>query len=308
MEYRILDRSQLDLERWNNTIMETPYAPPYALSWYLDAASGHQWKALVRENYQQVMPLPYKQRLGLKQIYQPPLSQQLGIYGTDLKNEDVSAFLHRIPKHFQPIAIPMNARFEPIEIEGWQCTQRDNFILNLNQPYANLRTQYSQGFRSHINKNEPKLKVEAFDNVEELDTHFAELVGRRVGIKEKQLQISKNILQTAFQRNHAFMIQVLSPENEWAAQLYFLRTKNRIIKLRAVANKKGRKYCANHVGIDHVIKTYANQDIVFDFEGSSIPGVAAFFKGFGSVSEPFYLYEKEGFANRFYKLWRSFKN
>jgi len=308
MEYRILDRSQLDIERWNNTILKTPYAPPYALSWYLDASSGEQWKALIRGDYKQVMPLPYKQLLGLKQIYQPPLSQQLGIYGTNLQKEDIAAFLNRIPTYFQPASISMNATLNSHEIEGWKCTQRDNYILDLNQPYDRLRSGYSQGFRSHINKNKPKLKVESFHDVDELNTHFIKIIGHRIGLKKKQLQIAINILKAAYRRDQAFMIQVLNSDNEWVAQLYFLKMKNRIIKLRAIANSQGRKYCANHVAIDHIINTYANQDIILDFEGSSIPGVATFFKGFGSTLSPFYFYEKEGFIPRVYDLWRSFRN
>ncbi len=308
MEYRILDRSQLDVERWNITISETPYAPPYALSWYLDASSGKQWKAIIRDDYKQVMPLPYKQLLGLKQIYQPPLSQQLGIYGAYLQKEDITAFLNQIPPYFQPAFISMNANLKSHEIEGWKCTQRDNYILDLNQPYSHLRSGYSQGFRSHINKNQPKLRVESFHNLDEFNSHFKEIIGQRIGLKEKQLQLAANILKTAYQRDQAFMIQVLNSDNEWVAQLYFLKTKNRIIKLRAIANTQGRKYCANHIAIDHIIKTYANQDIILDFEGSSIPGVATFFKGFGSNLSPYYLYEKKGLIPRLYDLWRSFKN
>jgi hypothetical protein len=75
---------------------------------------------------------------------------------------------------------------------------------------------------------------------------------------------------------------------------------NRIIKLRAIAKKNGRKYCANHVAIDHVIKTYAGQDILFDFEGSEIPGVASFFKSFGSNLQPYQVYERKGWIQTAY--------
>ena len=305
MQYTILDRNEVDEKRWDETVKQTPYAPPYALHWYLDAATNTSWKGIIAGDYELVMPLPFKQRPGLKQVYQPPLCQQLGIYGKHTHRADIEGFLNTIPKKYQPATIPVNAKIEPRDTKGWTKSSKDNYVLHLGQPYSKLRSQYSQGMRSHINKNKEKLEVHPLDDFNELQTHFTHLVGHRIGLPKKQLQTSQRILKEALERQHGFMISVHGPDGEWAAQLYFLRMRQRIIKIRAIANKIGRKYCANHVGIDHIIQKYSNQDMILDFEGSSIPGVAAFFKGFGPTLEPFYLYEREGLIQKIYNKWKS---
>ncbi len=300
MSFQVLKRDEVDTKKWDATIKKTPYAAPYSLSWYLDAATDKSWKALVQDDYLKIMPLPYKNRLLWKQVYQPPLSQQLGIFGEHVLKNDIVDFLSQIPKEFAPVSIPMNATLKAVDIPGWIYEKRDNYILHLGKPYEELRNNYSHGLKSRIKKNTPKVRIESFDRVSELDTHFNKLIGSKIGTKKKHLERANAILTAAYQKNHAFMIQVIGPDNSWASQLYFLRMPNRIIKLRAVANKKGRKYCANHIAIDHVIRTFSEQDIIFDFEGSSIPGVASFFKSFGPKLKPYYLYEKKDWAKTAY--------
>jgi len=40
--------------------------------------------------------------------------------------------------------------------------------------------------------------------------------------------------------------------------------------------------------LDSFIKTNAEQDLILDFEGSMIPGVARFYSGFGAIPETYF--------------------
>ncbi len=307
MNYHLLDRSEIDVQKWNAVVSNTPYHSPYALSWYLDAATDKKWKALIRNDYELIMPLPYKSRFGLKQIYQPPLSQQLGIFGQSLDNKDIKACLESIPWYFQPIVIPMNANIPPLRVAGWNISPKTNYTLHLNKSYKTIRAGYSKGFKSHINKNKPKLIVEKFYDLENMQNNFENGIGKRIGLSKRQMRIGYEILKTALDHRNAFMLQVSSSNGQWLAQIYCLQTPNRIVKVRAISNNEGKKSCAMHVGIDHIIEKYSGRDIIFDFEGSSIPGVASFFRGFGPDSKPYHLYEKKSLMQKAYNFWQKMK-
>ncbi|NBC24285.1 MAG: hypothetical protein GVX78_01555 [Bacteroidetes bacterium] len=308
MKYHFLERNSIHKEKWDDAIKKTAHPVPYALSWYLDVSTKRKWDGIIKGDYESVMPLPYKKRAGFKQVYQPPLSQQLGVFGQSVSEEDITHFFRAIPNSIAPISIPMNAQLKRTSVSGWLSQKKNNYVLPLNKPYKKLREGYSHGLKSNINKNKSKVSIQSFHNVEELDQHFNKLIGSRIGISKNHREIAAAVLKKAYEKNYAFMIQVLAPDNEWASQLYFLKTKTRIVKIRAVANDKGRKYCANHLGIDHVIQTYANQNTILDFEGSSIPGVANFFKSFGADLEPYYLYEKKGLSRNFYGMWKKLQS
>jgi hypothetical protein len=44
---------------------------------------------------------------------------------------------------------------------------------------------------------------------------------------------------------------------------------------------------ANHFLLDRMIKEFSGQQLVLDFEGSQIAGIAEFYRQFGSTPEPY---------------------
>jgi hypothetical protein len=71
-------------------------------------------------------------------------------------------------------------------------------------------------------------------------------------------------------------------KNELIAATFILVDKHRIINLISATNEIGKKMGAIHFINDYIIKTHINSELIFDFEGSMIPGVARFFKSFGA--------------------------
>ena len=66
MSIRRLKRDEINSEKWNKTIKLAYNSMPYGYTWYLDAVSK-QWEALVFDDYQAVLPLPFIKKMGLKQ-------------------------------------------------------------------------------------------------------------------------------------------------------------------------------------------------------------------------------------------------
>ena len=74
---RFVNRNQIDVEKYNYCIEKAIQSRIYAYAWYLDIVADN-WSVLVLDDYDAVMPLPWKIKYGIKYITQPFFTQQLG--------------------------------------------------------------------------------------------------------------------------------------------------------------------------------------------------------------------------------------
>jgi len=79
-EIYYLRNSEIDKDSWNNCIEQAANGLIYGYSSYLDHMADN-WDALVLNNYEAVMPLPWRRKAGISYVFQPFLSAQLGIFG-----------------------------------------------------------------------------------------------------------------------------------------------------------------------------------------------------------------------------------
>ena len=75
--------------------------------------------------------------------------------------------------------------------------------------------------------------------------------------------------------------------NELLASCVFFFAHSRAYYILVGNNPEGRSSGASHALIDAFIRDHAGQRLVLDFEGSDIPGLAAFYQGFGAINEPY---------------------
>ena len=59
---RLLKQTEIIRYRWDQVVLSSQNAMPYAKSWYLDAVFGDRWSALIEDDYKAVMPLPIKEK------------------------------------------------------------------------------------------------------------------------------------------------------------------------------------------------------------------------------------------------------
>ena len=89
-------------------------------------------------------------------------------------------------------------------------------------------------------------------------------------------------------RQQCFVRKVVDEANKLPAIALFLRDENRIYNILPSTTTAGKKHSAMHFLIDNVIKEFAGTPLIFDFEGSDLPGIKAFYQSFGAVNEPYY--------------------
>jgi hypothetical protein len=71
--------------------------------------------------------------------------------------------------------------------------------------------------------------------------------------------------------------------------LLWLKDHRRITYLFPVANKKGKDLDAPTFILNNMILEHQGTDLLLDFEGSMIPGVARFYRSFGAQIETYYF-------------------
>lgn len=69
-QLQLLNRAEIDEERWNECIKKAPNGLIYGTIAYLDAIAG-KWKGMVYGDYEIVMPIPFTRFLWFSLIQQP---------------------------------------------------------------------------------------------------------------------------------------------------------------------------------------------------------------------------------------------
>lgn len=280
---QLLSNTEINRELWDACIENSTHSEIYAVSWFLDIVSPG-WKAFVYNNYEAVMPLPVKKKFGFSYIVQPPFCQKLGIFSnTIISSELIPLFEAEIIK-FRSIRY---ASYNPVFSEKTKKNIRNNYILSLNKPYEDLYKNYNTNTKRNIKKSENN--TIQITNISESD--FLEFYSKSFNFSVPQ--IYKDIMPLLLQKGNAMnQVWILGAylHSELQSATAFFITKNKIYYLFTCGSKESKNNGAMFSIIDFCIKKFANSSKILDFEGSSIPGVAQFYKGFGASNEPYYFY------------------
>ena len=107
---KFIQRKAINTEKWDQVISESPAETLYPYSWYLDAVASN-WSALVVDDYRFIMPVVWKKKAGLKYVYQPFYTQQLGVYSKEYVDPElIKEMLSIIYKKFRFAGINFNAK------------------------------------------------------------------------------------------------------------------------------------------------------------------------------------------------------
>lgn len=283
-EIQYIKRADLDEEKYMACIDKSPNTLIYAYPWYLDIVCD-DWAVLMYGDYKAVMPIPYlklKRHLWQKKIYNPDWVQQLGVFAqTALTSQVYQAFYNDLinlkPKTYHFNFYDTKHFFT--SVKGLKLRVNHELILDL--PYKELKDNYSKNRKRNLRKTElSDLQINT-----ELDVRsFVDFVKYHGNyqLKKRALRKMELVVESVLHKNHAKIFSVFN-KNDLVSVLLVLETQNRLTTLLAASNELGKKSDAQSYLIDHLIQVYAITDLILDFEGSMIPGVARFYKSFGGV-------------------------
>lgn len=279
-------RQQIDVEKYDRCIAGAFNSRIYAYSWYLDIVCD-DWDVLIIENYQAVLPLPKRKKYGINYIYLPPWVQQLGIFSKDLITASfMDQFINEIPKKFKMIDVFFNSENSFLQKK---TKARKNYILSLNRPYKAIYDQFNKGRRSSIKKGMKEgLIISENYKSEKIIEFFRKNKGNELKRDESDYLVLNKLMAKALSIGFAESLGVVNLDKKLIGGAFFLKDQHRITYLFSAINKEGRDKQAMSFLIDHMIKKYANNDLIFDFEGSVIEELASFFKSFGAERETYF--------------------
>lgn len=277
---RRLKYHEIDFRKYAECLENSEQRKYSASKEFLDITSKKQWEILVYKDYEAVMPIPYIRKMGVKMVINPKLCQQLGIFS---KKDDINLndlFLQTFEKKYNVWYYAFNDsnRFTK------SLKQRQNFLIFPDR-YEIVRQKYSP-------KRKRKLRLD--EDVQE-DSEI-----REVTLNEAYSFISENIIGAKTEKDKQEFLQTfLDFEKSAALTVTAFYYKQAIINaiatyhdpktvalLGTFNNKDFIKLSGASVIIDHVISKNIEQKI-FDFEGSEVPSIEEFFRGFRPELKPY---------------------
>lgn len=302
VKVKFLYRRDIDTQKWDEVIARSTAETLYPYSWYLDAAAAN-WSALMMDHYRFIMPLIWKRKYGLRYIYQPFYTQQLGVFSQEYVDPAVTdKMLSMLPKRYRFAHLNFNTKNLVGEVEPFRVYDRKNYILDLQHGYNVLYDSFSTNAKRNLKKAaEINPTIVKDVSIEELVAFKKENdVIRRTEKEYKWLiQLLKSI-----HRNGKDLIYAAKDEGALSAAAFFGFSKNRVIYLVSASSERGKENRSMFKIVDAFIREHAGSMLILDFEGSNIPSVARFFAGFGAKPE---IYQSVSF-NRLPLFLKRLKN
>lgn len=281
-----IKHGEIDRDKWDHCIDNAPNCRVYAYTWHLDR-TAEVWDALVWGDYEFVMPLPYRVKLGIKYLYQPIYSQQLGIFPTH-NSEIASAFYNFIIANYRYCDMQINSESTQVTTaDTVTFVPRKNYLLPLNKQYNSITSSFSKNTKRNIAKAK-KQNLSLVDGIQLEEYLKFKSANLRNSINKKDLLKLKSLIAFGHNKGFGKIYGVYSSINELCAAVYFCRWKNRVIYFNAASSVEGKKQYAMHYLMNQFIESNAGKNLILDFEGSMIPGVARFYDGFGATAEHYF--------------------
>lgn len=307
MSIKYLKHEQIDPEKWNAAVLRSSTPLFYAIFSYLNCVTESQWDALIFNEYEAVFPLPYKKKWGLKYLVQPVFCQQLGAFGSN-QSVTTAGFLTAIPMNFLRVRLNLNGYFDGVNASTLQTTKtfvstktpKTNLILGLNKPPS-----YNKDCQKNLLRL-AKTPIKYFVNALSVEQAIDIYRSAWGDLNPKIGDFEYTILANAFNKNAsnteeaAFVLSAHHAESNetLGASIFFITPPSSTSGLRCIhyvcagPTEAGRSMGIMHGIIHWVIQKYAGENVLLDFEGSSIPSVANFYKKFGATEFPYFVFQR----------------
>ncbi len=282
MEIKYLKQDEIDIKKWDACIAGSINGIVYAYSWYLDIVC-EKWDALVLGDYETVMPLTFNRKFGIWYLYQPAFAQQLGVFSSqNISEKIVLRFIKSIPKKYSFVEICLN-KFNLINpVNNIKVKQKITYELELIQDYESLFRKYKKNTIRNIRKAIQK-KVTIVPGLKPNDVlALINSSGNRQSYTEKDFATIRRLIAGAGRKKSGQLYGAYTDKNNLCAAGYFVHSNKKVCFILSVATDEAKESGAMFLLIDEFIKQYASRNMILDFEGSNIEGIARFYAGFGA--------------------------
>lgn len=285
-----VDRTKLDVARYDHCIKSAKSQNgAYAISWFLDIVCD-DWDTLVLNDYEAVMPLPKRKKYFIHYIYTPCFTQQLGIFSSKKVDQKLlEDFIKSIPSKFKSIAY----NFNNIVISN-NVIPKKNLVIDLNQDYQDIYKKYKRGRKYQLKLSQKQDLIIKACPPNLLIEYFKKDKAESVSYTPKDYEKLSMLMNYCTKEDKGIVYGVFNKTDDtFLGGSFFMKSPTRIIYLFSTVTHLGRKLNIITLLINHMLSKHSKSNLLFDFEGSMIPGIASFFESFGSKPETYYLFHKK---------------
>ncbi|WP_336733204.1 hypothetical protein [Chryseobacterium sp. VD8] len=270
---RRLKYNEIDFEKYSKCLENAVQRKYSATKDFLDITSGKQWELLVYNDYEAVMPVTFVKKLGFKIVINPKLCQQLGVFSNidDVKINDL--FLSFLERKYNIWYYGFNDKNTFSKL----LKRRKNFLIYPDN-YEIVRQKYSPKRKRKLRLDDDVLQKSEVRDVSIFNAW--EFISRNlIGAKNEKdknsfLQIFTDLEKAGYLKLKAFFYGTA------IINLIAVYSDDKTIALLGTFNDKDHiKLSGSSFIIDNVIRKNI-QTKIFDFEGSDIPAIEEFFRGF----------------------------
>jgi len=285
--FNIIPSREIDAVKWNNCIINSEANRIYAKHNYLQHLADN-WSGLVLNDYAAVMPIVWRMKWGIRYVYNAPFIQQLGLFGT-YSSDDLKGAISTTMQYIKYGDLYFN-HTNPVQSIFSSAKTATNLFIPLHAGYEVI----SQGYNNHLKiklkkASDQQLIYSVSDNIKlAVNTYQRLYASRFPSVIAANYQRLRAIAKQLINSQQCFIRSVLDKENNLLAIALFFKDENRIYNMLPSTTEEGRKASAMHYLIDNVLQEFAGMPLLFDFEGSDVPGIKAFYESFGAVNESYY--------------------
>lgn len=279
-----LSADLIDREKWNEWVSTSMNRRIYASSLFLDNFSP-RWEALVMDEGKAFMPVTSNRKYWVKYVYQPLFVQQLGFFCRD--DSYLSAlplFIEKLSSLYRFIDISLN-EMNDMFISGYAVSPMNNYLLPMDKPYDLIYEDYSSNTRRNVRKAE-RLDLVLISGYKpsKIISLFADNNGKNLSnIRKLNYKRLHDLLEGGVADGLIITRAARAVNGDVIAAACFLRDYDRYVFYFSANTEEGKMQGAMFMLIDSFIKEYAGSGMLLDFNGSTKPGLARFYKGFGAL-------------------------
>lgn len=281
---QFISRKKLDVEKYDACVAKSKQNNLYGLSWFLDSACV-RWGVLVLNDYDAVMPIPWRRRYTVKCVYSPFWTLQLGIFSE--YEEDENEFLIELFSEFKYVELRTNSYNSFSMFQAYQ-KQKQVYLLSLNKSYEDIFKSYKKERKRDLQRRVKKYDlIEKWDdNPENLIELYKKNIGRKVKrVKQKDYDNLLEIITSCIDRRVGEVLSIYDKDGHLVASGFFVKDNNSVSLLVSSTDLKKRRNGANTFLIDRALYKYQRHYDVFDFGAEPLKSSAKTFLSFGAEKQ-----------------------
>ncbi len=216
MELQLLPSKKINKKKWDECLNSSSTPFIYASSVYLDSMADN-WDGIIAEDYEFIMPVPWRKKFGIKYCYSVPFIQQLGVFGKTFRENDITACARLMLRSYKYGDYSFNYlnKFKG----GKVCS---NYMISLASNYRSTSFFYSDKLKSDLTKAGKNSLEYEWGSAGEAIELFRELYAERIsGFTPHDYNNFYNLCSLKEKENNLIVRKISSGKNLLAIKMYW---------------------------------------------------------------------------------------